>query len=603
MAETATETTAPQKENFAALLEESLGTSDSLEGTVLKGTILAIEGDQVLIDVGLKSEGRVALKEFTKGGQNPEIAAGDEVDVYLERMENKDGVAVLSYEKAKREEAWTQLEGAFERNERVTGVIFGRVKGGFTVDLSGAVAFLPGSQVDIRPVRDVTPLMGTPQPFQILKMDRSRGNIVVSRRAVLEETRAEQRSELVANLKEGQVLSGVVKNITDYGAFVDLGGVDGLLHVTDISWKRINHPTEALSIGQQVDVQVIRFNPETQRISLGMKQLEADPWEGVGAKYPIGTKFKGTVTNITDYGAFVELEAGIEGLVHVSEMSWTKKNVHPGKIVSTSQEVEVMVLDVDEQKRRISLGLKQCLSNPWDDFVENHPSGTELEGEIKNITEFGLFVGLPGDIDGMVHLSDLDWDRSGEEAVRDYKKGDHVKVKVLDVDVDKERISLGIKQLTDDPFAGAVETLKKGNIVTCTVEALQDNGIEVKIGEQGMVGFIRKGELGRDRSEQRVDRFAVGEKVDAKVTSIDRKSRRVTLSIKQREITEEKEAMAEYGSADSGASLGEILGAAISKAAQEKEAAEQKAAAEASQDDAAGEAAADDAAADEKKEA
>ena len=433
------------------------------------------------------------------------------------------------------------------------------------------MAFLPGSQVDIRPVRDVTPLMGTPQPFQILKMDRSRGNIVVSRRAVLEETRAEQRSELVANLKEGQVLAGVVKNITDYGAFVDLGGVDGLLHVTDISWKRVNHPTEALSIGQQVNVQVIRFNPETQRISLGMKQLEADPWEGVGAKYPIGTKFKGTVTNITEYGAFVELEPGIEGLVHVSEMSWTKKNVHPGKIVSTSQEVEVMVLDVDEQKRRISLGLKQTMSNPWDDFLEKHPVGSELEGEIRNITEFGLFVGLPGEIDGMVHLSDLDWSRSGEEAIKDYKKGDQAKVKVLDIDVEKERISLGIKQLGDDPFADAMEGLKKGSIVTCTVTQVQDNGIEVSVSD-GATGFIRKAELSRDRGEQRPDRFAVGEKVDAKITAIDKKSRKLTLSIKQREITEEKEAMAEYGSTDSGASLGDILGAAISKAAQEREA-------------------------------
>ena len=571
MAETTTETTQAPKESFAALLEESLGTADSLEGTVLKGTVVAIEGDSALVDVGLKSEGRVALKEFGKGGQAEEIGVGDEVEVYLERMENKNGEAVLSREKAKREEAWTQLEGAFAKNERVTGVIFGRVKGGFTVDLSGAVAFLPGSQVDIRPVRDVGPLMGSPQPFQILKMDRSRGNIVVSRRAVLEETRAEQRSELVANLKEGQVLSGVVKNITDYGAFVDLGGVDGLLHVTDISWKRINHPTEALSIGQQVQVQVIRFNPETQRISLGMKQLEADPWEGVGAKYPIGTKFTGRVTNITDYGAFVELEPGIEGLVHVSEMSWTKKNIHPGKIVSTSQQVEVMVLDVDEQKRRISLGLKQCLANPWEDFVEKFPVGSELEGEIKNITEFGLFVGLPGDIDGMVHLSDLDWNQSGEEAVKAYKKGDSTKVKVLDVDTDKERISLGIKQLADDPFGEAIETLKKGAIVTCTVQQLMDNGIEVVLAD-GLTGFIRKAELARDRSEQRPDRFAVGEKVDAKITTLDKKNRKVTLSIKQREIAEEKEAMAEYGSADSGASLGDILGAAISKAAQEREA-------------------------------
>jgi small subunit ribosomal protein S1 len=560
------------KESFAALLDESLGSIERLEGSVLKGTVVAIEGDVAVVDVGLKSEGRVALKEFAQGGQPAEVAAGDEVEVFLERIENKNGEAVLSREKAKREEAWAQLETAFEKNERVTGVIFGRVKGGFTVDLSGAVAFLPGSQVDIRPVRDVGPLMGSPQPFQILKMDRSRGNIVVSRRAVLEETRAEQRSELVASLKEGQVLQGVVKNITEYGAFVDLGGVDGLLHVTDISWKRINHPTEALSIGQQVDVQVIRFNAETQRISLGMKQLEADPWEGVAAKYPIGVKLKGRVTNITDYGAFVELEAGIEGLVHVSEMSWTKKNVHPGKIVSTSQEVEVMVLDVDEQKRRISLGLKQCLSNPWEAFVENYPAGSVLEGEIKNITEFGLFVGLPGEIDGMVHLSDLDWNRSGEAAVKDHAKGNMLKVKVLDVDVDKERISLGVKQLTDDPFGASLDTLRKGAIVTCTVHQVVDGGIEVLVGgEGGSIGFIRKAELSRDRSEQRPDRFAVGEKLDAKITAIDKKSRKISLSIKQREFEEEKQAMASYGSSDSGASLGDILGAAISRAAQAKE--------------------------------
>jgi small subunit ribosomal protein S1 len=570
MADATPETSKESKENFAALLDESLGSVDRLEGTVLKGTVVSIEGDVAVVDVGLKSEGRVALKEFSEGSQAPEIAAGDEVEVFLERIENKNGETVLSREKAKREEAWVLLEQAFEKNERVTGVIFGRVKGGFTVDLSGATAFLPGSQVDIRPVRDIGPLMGSPQPFQILKMDRSRGNIVVSRRAVLEETRAEQRSELVASLKEGQVLPGVVKNITDYGAFVDLGGVDGLLHVTDISWKRINHPTEALTIGQQVQVQVIRFNAETQRISLGMKQLEADPWEGVADKYPIGTKLKGRVTNITDYGAFVELEAGIEGLVHVSEMSWTKKNVHPGKIVSTSQEIEIKVLDVDEQKRRISLGLKQCLGNPWEDFQEQHPVGGEIEGEIKNITEFGLFIGLPGDIDGMVHLSDLDWSRPGDEAIKDCNKGDVIKVKILDVDIDKERISLGVKQLTDDPFGSTIETLKKGSIVTCTVHQIVDNGIEVELGG-GTIGFIRKAELSRDRSEQRPDRFAVGEKVDAKITTIDKKNRKLTLSIKQREIEEEKQAMASYGSSDSGASLGEILGAAISKAAKEKE--------------------------------
>jgi small subunit ribosomal protein S1 len=564
MAKAATATT-PPKENFAALLQESFGGSGGLEGSVLKGTVVSIEGDTALIDVGLKSEGRVQLKEFAAPGQRPEIKVGDQVEVYLERMEDKHGEAVLSREKARREEAWTLLEKSFKDNQRVTGVIFGRVKGGFTVDLSGAVAFLPGSQVDIRPVRDVGPLMGTPQPFQILKMDRSRGNIVVSRRAVLEESRAEQRSDLIASLKEGQVLQGVVKNLTDYGAFVDLGGVDGLLHVTDIAWRRINHPSEALHIGQTVKVQVIRFNPETQRISLGMKQLEADPWEGVEVKYPVGAKYTGRVTNITDYGAFVELEPGIEGLVHVSEMSWTKKNVHPGKIVSTSQEVEVMVLDVDPQKRRISLGLKQCLDNPWQSFVEKQPVGTELEGEVKNITEFGLFVGLPGEIDGMVHLSDLDWQKSGEEAIKGFKKGDVVKVKILDVDVEKERISLGVKQLSDDPFATAASQHKKGDVVTCTVSSVQENGIEVSLGD-GVTGFIRKADLARERQDQRPDRFAVGEKVDAKITAIDAKTRKLSLSIKAREMDEEKQAMADYGSSDSGASLGDILGAALSKA-------------------------------------
>ena len=555
---------APQKESFAALLDETLGTGRGLEGAVLKGLIVALDGDAVVVDVGLKAEGRVPLREFEKANEQDSLAVGGYVEVYLERMENKNGEVVLSRDKARREEAWTQLEKLFEKQERVTGVIFGRVKGGFTVDLSGAVAFLPGSQVDIRPIRDVTPLMHTPQPFQILKMDRSRGNIVVSRRAVLEETRAEQRSELVANLQEGQVLNGVVKNITDYGAFVDLGGVDGLLHVTDISWKRINHPSEALHVGQQLKVQVIRFNPETQRISLGMKQLEADPWEGVAAKYPVGAKFTGRVTNITDYGAFVELEAGIEGLVHVSEMSWTKKNVHPGKIVSTSQEVEVMVLDVDPVKRRVSLGLKQCLANPWETFSAKYPSGTELAGEVKNITEFGLFVGLPGDIDGMVHLSDLDWGRAGEDAVKDYAKGQQVSVKVLDVDVEKERISLGIKQLSEDPFAGAVENVKKGEVVTVTVSSVQEAGIEVKLADGG-VGFIRKTDLSRERGEQRPDRFAVGEKVDAKITNLDKKTRRIALSIKAKEMDEDKQAVAEFGSTESGASLGDILGRALAE--------------------------------------
>ncbi|HVC57273.1 MAG TPA: 30S ribosomal protein S1 [Stellaceae bacterium] len=553
---------AAPKENFAALLDESLGVAKGLEGTVVRGRIISIENDAALIDVGLKSEGRVPLKEFGVGGVAPELQVGDTVEVFLERMEDKNGEAQLSREKARREEAWTLLEKSFQANERVTGQIFGRVKGGFTVDLNGAVAFLPGSQVDIRPVRDITPLLGSPQPFQILKMDRSRGNIVVSRRAVLEESRAEQRSELVASLKEGQILNGVVKNITDYGAFVDLGGVDGLLHVTDIAWRRINHPSEALNIGQNVKVQVIRFNPETQRISLGMKQLEADPWEGVELKYPAGAKFKGRVTNITDYGAFVELEPGVEGLVHVSEMSWTKKNVPPGKIVSTSQEVEVMVLDVDPQKRRISLGLKQVMANPWEAFIEEHPVGNTVEGEVRNITEFGLFVGLPGDIDGMVHLSDIDWNRAGEDAVKDYRKGQTVAVKVLDVDVEKERISLGIKQLEADPFEQGMVKLRKGEVVTGTISGTTETGVEVTLADN-VPGFIRKSELSRDRSEQRPDRFAVGERVDAKVTAIDRATRRVTLSIKAREVDEEKRAMQEFGSAESGASLGDILGAAI----------------------------------------
>jgi small subunit ribosomal protein S1 len=558
------------KESFAALLDESLGSAAGLEGTVIKGRVVAVENDMVLIDVGLKSEGRVPLKEFSVPGRTAELKTGDTVEVFLERMEGKNGEAQLSREKARREESWTLLEKNFQANERVQGVIFGRVKGGFTVDLSGAVAFLPGSQVDIRPVRDITPLLGSPQPFQILKMDRARGNIVVSRRAVLEESRAEQRSELVASLKEGQVLNGVVKNITDYGAFVDLGGVDGLLHVTDIAWRRINHPSEALHIGQTVKVQVIRFNAETQRISLGMKQLEADPWEGVELKYPAGAKFKGRVTNITDYGAFVELEPGVEGLVHVSEMSWTKKNVHPGKIVSTSQEVEVMVLDVDPQKRRISLGLKQCLPNPWETFKEKYPVDSEIEGEVKNITEFGMFVGLPDEIDGMVHLSDLDWQKPGEEAIKDHKKGQMVKVRVLDVDMEKERVSLGIKQLTADPTESQVAGIKKGEVVTCTVTSVTEGGIEVQLAS-GLPGFIRKADLSRDRAEQRPDRFAVGEKVDAKITGLDRGGRKASLSIKAREIDEDKQAMAEYGSSDSGASLGDILGAALSRKGGDKD--------------------------------
>ena len=549
-------------EDFATLLDETLGRDTGFDGSVVTGRVVRLTEEFAIVDVGLKSEGRVALKEFSAPGARPEVQPGDMIELYVERYEDRDGSIVLSREKARREEAWTNLEKAFEGNQRVNGSIYGRVKGGFTVDLGGAVAFLPGSQVDIRPVRDVGPLMGTPQPFQILKMDRARGNIVVSRRAVLEETRAEQRSELIQGLKEGMILDGVVKNITDYGAFVDLGGVDGLLHVTDIAWRRINHPSEALQIGQAVRVQVIRFNPETQRISLGMKQLEADPWEGVAAKYPPAAKFSGRVTNITDYGAFVELEPGVEGLVHVSEMSWTKKNVHPGKIVATSQEVEVMVLDVDAGKRRISLGLKQVQRNPWEQFADDHPVGSTVEGEIRNITEFGLFIGISADIDGMVHMSDLSWDEAAELALAKFNKGDMVRAKVLDVDVEKERISLGIKQLQDDPAAEVLNRVHKGDVVTCVVTAVQTNGIEVKVDEV-LTGFIRRAELARDKSDQRPDRFAVGEKVDAKITAVDRAARKLSLTIKGKEVEEDKQAMAEFGSTDSGASLGDILGAAI----------------------------------------
>jgi small subunit ribosomal protein S1 len=548
-------------EEFEALLNESLEIDTPQEGSVVKGRVIAIEAGQAIIDVGYKMEGRVDLKEFASPGEAPDIGVGDEVEVYLDRVENAKGEAVISREKARREAAWDRLEKAYADEERVEGAIFGRVKGGFTVDLGGAVAFLPGSQVDVRPVRDAGPLMGLKQPFQILKMDRRRGNIVVSRRAILEESRAEQRAEVIAKLSEGDVVDGVVKNITEYGAFVDLGGVDGLLHVTDMAWRRVNHPSEILSIGETLKVQVIKVNKETHRISLGIKQLQADPWDSVEQKYPLGSVHKGRVTNITDYGAFVELEAGVEGLVHVSEMSWTKKNVHPGKIVSTSQEVEVMVLDIDTAKRRVSLGLKQTMRNPWEQFAESHPPGTQIEGEVKNITEFGLFVGLEGDIDGMVHLSDLSWDQRGEDAIQEYRKGDTVRAVVSEVDTEKERISLSVKALEGDSFSGAVEGVKRGSVVTCTVTKIEDGGIEVEY--NGMKAFIRRSDLSRDRSEQRPERFQVGDKVDARVTNVDAKTRRLGLSIKAREIAEEKEAVQQYGSSDSGASLGDILGAAL----------------------------------------
>lgn len=559
-----TETLNPTRDAFAEMLEASLVDRQDFEETVVQGKITAIEKDVAVIDVGLKTEGRVPLKEFSQPGKPAELSVGDTVEVYVERVENALGEAVISREKARREEAWDRLEKIFDKGERVDGEIFNRVKGGFTVDLGGAVAFLPGSQVDIRPVRDAGPLMNIPQPFRILKMDKRRGNIVVSRRSILEEDRAEHRQEVVKELNENDEREGVVKNITDYGAFVELApGVDGLLHVTDMSWSRVNHPSEVLGVNDTIRVKIIKINPETHRISLGIKQLSPDPWEGVAAKYPIGAKFNGKVTNITDYGAFVELEDGIEGLVHVSEMSWVKKNVHPGKIVSTSQEVEVMVLEVDESKRRISLGLKQCLDNPWERFAEEYPINSVIEGEIKNITEFGLFVGISDEMDGMVHLSDLDWNRSGEDAIKDYEKGQVVKAKILDVDPEKERISLGVKQVGSDPME-AIGELKRGADVTCTVTAIETGGIEVQIsGADGPKAFIRKSDLSKERSEQRPERFAVGDKIDARVTSIDSKTRRINVSIKAREVAEEKEAVEQFGSADSGASLGDILGAAL----------------------------------------
>ena len=547
-------------ENFADLLNEQF-VDNGILGTVVKGTIIKVSPDFVTVDVGLKSEGNIPLREF---GTNPELKAGDVVEVLVDRYEDRDGNIVLSREKARREEVWADLEKSMNAGERVNGVIFGRVKGGFTVDLNGAIAFLPGSQIDIRPIRDITPLMGISQPFQILKMDKVRGNIVVSRRVVLEETRAEARAELIDGIKEGAILDGVVKNITDYGAFIDLGGVDGLLHVTDISWKRINHPAEVLTVGQNVKVQVIRFNEDNQRISLGMKQLENDPWQAVADKYKVGEVYTGKVTNITDYGAFVELEDGIEGLVHVSEMSWTRKNVHPGKIVSTSEEVQVKILEVDPEKRRISLGIKQCMANPWAAYIEEHPVGSVITGKIKNITEFGLFVGLTDEIDGMIHLSDISWDKSGEEAVKDYSKGQEIEAKIIDVDVEKERISLGIKQLSEDTVSEALSGLKKGDVVKAVVKATEDKGIIVEV--NGLSTLIKKADLSKDKAGQNPDNFKEGDEVEAKVTSLDKKNGKFGLSIKALEVEEEKKVLEEYSNTSSGSSLGDALGEALKKA-------------------------------------
>ena len=549
-------------ESFEDLLNEQFG-DKGIVGTVVKGTIIRLTDDFATVDVGLKSEGRIPLREF---GQNPELKIGDQIEVLVDRYEDREGNIVLSREKARREEAWAELEKSMNAGQRVNGIIFGRVKGGFTVDLSGAIAFLPGSQIDIRPIRDITPLMGISQPFQILKMDRVRGNIVVSRRVVLEETRAEARAELIDTIKEGAILDGVVKNITDYGAFIDLGGVDGLLHVTDISWKRINHPAEILSVGQTIKVQVIKFNEDTQRISLGMKQLENDPWQAVADRYAVNEVYTGKVTNITDYGAFVELEDGIEGLVHVSEMSWTRKNVHPGKIVSTSEEVQVKVLEVDAEKRRISLGIKQCTPNPWAAYIEEHSAGSVIEGKIKNITEFGLFVGLTDEIDGMIHLSDIAWGKSGEEAVKDYEKGQTITAKIIDVDVEKERISLGIKQLDENNAALALENLKKGDVIKAIVVSTDDKGVNVEV--EGIAATIKKADLSKDKDGQNPENYHEGQVLEAKLTSVDKKNGKLGVSVKALEIEEEKKTLEEYSAANaSGSSLGDALGEALKKSA------------------------------------
>lgn len=551
------------KESFADLLNEAPITKVDMIGKVLKGTIIDIVGDSAIVDVGLKSEGRVPLKEF--GAQAKTLKKLDEVDVYVERMEDRDGLIMLSHEKARREASWKELEKAHEANQPVNGTIFGRVKGGFTVDISGAVAFLPGSQLDVRPIKDINALMNIEQPFMILKMDRSRGNIVVSRRSIMEESRTEARDELMSKIQEGTVVDGIVKNITDYGAFIDLGGVDGLLHITDMSWKRLNHPSEMINLGETIKVQVIRYNKETGRISLGIKQLESDPWDGIQARLTVGSKVMGQITNLTDYGAFVEIEPGVEGLIHVSEMSWTKKSVHPTKLLTLGQAIEAVILEIDMSKRRIALGMKQTMENPWQSLTKTHPSGTIFEGQIRNVTEFGLFVSVANDLDGMVHMSDLSWDTAPEVAIKNYKVGDTIQVKVLEVDADKERIALGIKQLKEDTFSKSASSLNKGDTTTCEIVRITDGGLEVQT-STGLGGFIKKADLARDRAEQRPDRFAVGEKVDAKVLSIDQKSRSVSLSIKAREIAEEREVMAAYGSTDSGASLGDILGAALDKA-------------------------------------
>lgn len=551
------------QEDFEKLFENSIS-HQVQEGTITKGEVIAIDNDIVVIDIGAKNEGYVSIKEFEANNEFPQ--PGEVYDIYVEKIESRNGNTIISRDKALKEEYWVVLENCLKNNKEIQGTIFGKVKGGFTVDIHGIVAFLPGSQVDIRPIKNITPLMGISQPFKILKIDRKQGNVVVSRRAILEETRDENREEALSSIKEGMILEGVVKNITDYGAFIDLGNVDGLLHVTDISWGRINHPSEILTLGQTVKVQITKFNEDTRRISLGMKQLEDNPWDGIEARYPKGKEFTGRVTNITDYGIFVSLEPGIEGLVHVSEIAWGKSNVHPKKLVNPNQEVKFVVLDIDPAKHRISLGMKQCNDNPWGKFADIHPVGSEVEGYVKNIVDFGLFIGFDGDIDGLVHISDIAWDEQQSlEMLKSYKKDQKITVKILSIEPDKERISLGIKQLTEDTFSKNIESseLTKGKVITCTISEIKADGIEVSVEDSSLTGFIKTADLSSEKSEQKTDRFAVGEKVDAKISSIDKSNSRILLSIKALEIEEKKKAIKEYGSTDSGASLGDILGDAL----------------------------------------
>ncbi len=551
--------TVANENNFSDLLEQSLTGFNKKEGQIVKGTVLFVKNDSVVIDVGLKSEGRIPIREFFSPGEEPNIKPGDKFDVLLEKLENKEGEAMLSREKARKEESWVNLEKCLQSKEQVTGVITGRVKGGFTVDINGAVAFLPGSQVDLRPINDISPLINKPQPMLILKMDKFRGNIVVSRRAILEESREADRSKLLSDIDEGSKLKGIVKNITDYGVFVDLGGMDGLLHVTDLSWERVNHPSEVLKVGDEIDVLVIKYDKETKRISLGVKQLTEDPWSDIKKDYKVGEKIRAKISNITDYGAFVELKKGVEGLIHVSEMSWTNKNANPNTVISVNDEVDVKILEVDIEKRRISLGLKQCQENPWESFSKENKIGDIIEGKIKNITEFGIFIQLPKELNGMIHLSDISWDKSGEDAIKDFKQEDIVKSKILDIDIEKERISLGIKQLIKSKN-NTSELI--GKIFTTVIKRIEENEIEVLINDKDK-GIIKKSNLAKIKSDQKTSRFAVDEKIDAKVIGFNKKTKVYDLSIKEVEIAEEKEALKQYGSSSSGASLGDILGAAL----------------------------------------